>query len=188
MAESEDRFATWLEASMRARGLTQAELARSMGVAETQVSRWRRGLAVPTVRSLQRLAETFAVPRTTLDSLAGYPTGEPEEGQGSEARRPELPGELQAYQMLLGQLLAQRVPRELWQVYVAGCAALAEALERSFQATLRRAEEQLREAPGGSDESPAHPEPRAPQSTQQLGFRVPGRQQAERSEEPNRAT
>ena len=66
--------------TMERRGLSQADLARVVGVADAQVSRWRRGRVIPTVRSLQRIADTFGVPRATLDSLAGYPTGErPEE-------------------------------------------------------------------------------------------------------------
>src|SRR5438105_4179812 len=52
-APDSTRFAGWLETSMRSRGLTQAQLARSVGVADTQVSRWRRGHVVPTVQYLQ---------------------------------------------------------------------------------------------------------------------------------------
>src|SRR5579884_3421999 len=110
MAETDGRFPVWLEATMRSRGLSQAQLARRMGVAETQVSRWRRGLAVPTVRSLQR--------------LAGYPSGTPGDPDIDDAGRD---AELRAYQALLGQLIAERVPHELWQVYLAGCAALADS-------------------------------------------------------------
>ncbi|HET7036124.1 MAG TPA: helix-turn-helix transcriptional regulator [Thermomicrobiaceae bacterium] len=157
----EEGFPLWLEATLRTRGLSQAQLARELGVAETQVSRWRRGLAVPTVQSLQRLAEALAVPRTALEQLAGYPSGTPaSEERGHDAA---LAAELHAHQALLGQLLAQRVPRELWQVYVAGCAALADALGRSFQETLRRAEDEL----AGAEWEPAL------RAGEQLGFRVP---------------
>src|SRR5579884_4193732 len=133
MAETDGRFPVWLEATMRSRGLSQAQLARRMGVAETQVSRWRRGLAVPTVRSLQRLAETFDVPRTSLEQLAGYPSGTPGDPDIDDAGRD---AELRAYQALLGQLIAERVPHALWQAYLAGCAALAVSLRRSFETTL----------------------------------------------------
>ena len=39
MNDAGDRFPAWLELTMRARGMSQAQLARSMGVGETQVSR-----------------------------------------------------------------------------------------------------------------------------------------------------
>ncbi len=70
-AQQRSRFGGWLAASMQSRGLTQAQLARSVGVADTQVSRWRRGQVVPTVQYLQRLADTFGVERATLDRLRG---------------------------------------------------------------------------------------------------------------------
>src|SRR3954449_12274867 len=93
-----NRFGGWLEASMRSRGLTQAQLARSVGVADTQVSRWRRGQVVPTVQYLQRIADAFGVDRVTLDRLVGYPVAEAREGSDAE---PELEAELQAHQARL---------------------------------------------------------------------------------------
>src|SRR5437879_11738037 len=86
------RFAGWLQASMRSHGLTQAQLARSVGVADTQVSRWRRGQVVPTVMYLQRLADAFGVPRVTLDQLLGLPVAPPPDAE------PELEAELPAHQ------------------------------------------------------------------------------------------
>src|ERR1700694_5305072 len=88
-----NRFAGWLQASMHHRGLTQAQLARSVGVADTQISRWRRGQVVPTVQYLQRLADTFGIDRVTLDQLVGLPVAQAH-GTG---REPELEAELQAH-------------------------------------------------------------------------------------------
>src|ERR1051326_8206695 len=93
------RFAGWLEASMHSRGLTQAQLARSVGVADTQVSRWRRGQVVPTVQYLQRLADTFGVSRVTLDQLVGLPVAQ------APGQEPELEAELQAYQARLRDVM-----------------------------------------------------------------------------------
>src|SRR5579859_1382484 len=90
------RFAGWLEASMRSRGLTQAQLARSVGVADTQVSRWRRGHVVPSVQYLQRLADTFGIERMTLDQLVGLPVA-----QAGHDDDPEREAELQAQQARL---------------------------------------------------------------------------------------
>lgn len=165
MSELRDpnRFTLWLNNSMESRRLSQADLARAVGVGDAQVSRWRRGQVVPTVHSLQRIADTFGVPRAMLDSLAGYPSGERDEPGGEPddlARRAEI----RAYQAWFGEQLERQVPRELWRVYADGCAALAEALGGSFRATLERAEEV---APGVGRE----PEADEPHPRREIGFR-----------------
>src|SRR2546423_13447728 len=96
------RFAGWLQASMRSHGLTQAQLARSVGVADTQVSRWRRGQVVPTVQYLQRLADAFGVERMTLDQLVGLPVAQAQQGD------PEVEAELQAHQARLREVMQNR--------------------------------------------------------------------------------
>ncbi len=170
MHGTDDDFAAWLEMTMRTRGLSQAQLARTMGVGETQVSRWRRGLAVPTVHSLQRLAETLGVPRATLDQLAGYPTG-----RGVpivyESDDEEPAEELKAHLAILADLMEQRVPREMWHVYVEGCSALADALARSYKGTLERA---------GIDPDAEDPR-KLSRSPERLGFREPTRYDTEES-------
>lgn len=180
MDRVDDGFPAWLEATMRSRGLSQAQLARTLGVGEAQVSRWRRGLAVPTVRSLQRLAVTLGVARTTLDQLAGYPTANVLEPSSCGRWSAEQAGELHAYQAALAQLLEQRVPRELWQVYVSGCEALAAALEQSFDTTLRRADRLRGTEPGVDDASAGDAGSWTPSSGRQLGFGAPGPRRSER--------
>jgi len=159
VSDSDDldtRFVLWLNQTMEHRGYSQADLARAVGVADAQVSRWRRGQVVPNVHSLQRLADTFGVPRATLDSLAGLPSDE----TASESSDPgELirRAEVQAYQAWFGQLLATQVPPELWRVYVEGCAALAQSLGGAFSATLanaQRAVEALDAPDDAADERP----------------------------------
>ena len=148
MVPHPDQFAAWLNLLMERQGLSQAELARTIGVADAQVSRWRRGQVVPTVRSLQRIADTFAVPRGTLDHLAGYPTGELPGPEADNARDPLLASELRLYQVWYGQLLEQQVPRSLWRVYTEECAALARALTLSWQTALQSVEEEHERAAG----------------------------------------
>ena len=149
MDEAENRFPTWLSATMESRRLSQAGLARAVGVTDAQVSRWRRGQVVPTVRSLQRIADTFGVPRATLDRLAGYPVGEPPEGAEGEPPDPALQAELEVYRAWYGRLLEQKIPRSLWRVYAETCSALADALSASFHDALGKAQREL-EA-GGSE-------------------------------------
>src|SRR5437588_12755694 len=106
------RFAGWLEASMRSRGMTQAQLARCVGVADTQISRWRRGQVVPTLAYLQRLADTFGVERVTLDELVGLPVAQAR--RDAEARAdPEQEAELQAYQARFREVLQSKLPRAM---------------------------------------------------------------------------
>ena len=154
-----NRFGGWLQASMRSRGLTQAQLARSVGVADTQVSRWRRGQVVPTVPYLQRLADTFGVQRITLDELVGLPVAQAREGGGQPAE-PEVEAELQAYQARLREAMQRKLPRSMWRAYVKACLALADGLGASASRALRESLERLGDVP--DDEPP----PERP-----LGFR-----------------
>jgi transcriptional regulator with XRE-family HTH domain len=133
--EERVRFAGWLAATMQSRGLTQAQLARSVGVADTQVSRWRRGQVVPTVQYLQRLADTFGVERTTLDRLVGYPVAEAAAGTGSVEAETEA--ELQALQARLREAMQTRLPRSMWRAYVDACVALADGLGSSARRIVR---------------------------------------------------
>ena len=141
MPDSTTPFAAWLEATMQRQGLSQAGLAREVGVADAQVSRWRRGQVVPSVRYLQRLADTFGVPRATLDRLAGYPVAEAP-APAADAGETERLAERQAYEAWFGRLLEQTVPRPLWPAYAEACAALAEALGTAFTTAQGTAQEQ----------------------------------------------
>ncbi len=109
---------------MHSRGLTQAQLARSVGVADAQVSRWRRGQVVPTVQYLQRLADAFGIQRVTLDQLVGLPVAQ----DGPGGLEPEVEAELQAHQARLRDVMQRTLPRQMWRAYVEACAALAEGL------------------------------------------------------------
>ena len=154
-----NRFGGWLEASMRSRGLTQAQLARSVGVADTQVSRWRRGQVVPTVQYLQRLADTFGVQRSALDELVGLPVAQARQGGGQPAE-PEVEAELQAYQARLREAMQRKLPRSMWRAYVEACLALADGLGASASRALRESLGRL------EDDPDREPPPERP-----LGFR-----------------
>ena len=131
------RFAGWLQASMLNRGLSQAQLARSVGVADTQVSRWRRGHVVPTLQYLQRLADTFGIERVTLDRLVGLPVAQAPQGPDGPRVEPEVAAELEAYQARLREVLEKRLPRAMWRAYVEACVALADGLNASATRVVR---------------------------------------------------
>ena len=127
------RFGGWLATTMQHRGLSQAQLARSVGVADTQVSRWRRGQVVPTVQYLQRIADTFGVERGLLESMVGYPVAE----AGSAAPDPEVEAELQVAQARVREAMQKRLPRSMWRAYVEACVALADGLAGSARSVVR---------------------------------------------------
>jgi transcriptional regulator with XRE-family HTH domain len=151
------RFAGWLQASMHSRGLSQAQLARSVGVADTQVSRWRRGQVVPTVQYLQRLADTFGIHRATLDQLVGLPVAQAD----TRGADPTVEAELQAHQARIREVMERRLPAEMWRAYVEACVALAEGLGASTTRALRESVERASE----------RTDPDAPPPERPLGFR-----------------
>jgi transcriptional regulator with XRE-family HTH domain len=128
-------FAQWLNATMQSRGLSQAAVARDLGVADAQVSRWRRGQVIPSVRYLQQLATTFDVPRARLERMAGYPTEQPAEGID-----PEMDAELDALAARFRELLETRISPDLWRTYADACEALAARLAGSFEDVAQAAE------------------------------------------------
>jgi transcriptional regulator with XRE-family HTH domain len=156
-AGAEVSFGAWLSAAMRERGLSQAALARRIGVDDAQVSRWRRGLVVPSVGHLQRIAGALDVPRVLLDRIAGYPVPdeaeillpepvppprpEPPAGRPTQAtpdgdRDPALVTEADAYGAWFARLLEKRVPPGLWRAYASACLALADGLTGGYADAL----------------------------------------------------
>jgi transcriptional regulator with XRE-family HTH domain len=150
MQDARARFSGWLDRSMHSRGLTQAQLARSVGVADAQVSRWRRGQVVPTVPYLQRLADAFGVERAMLDRLVGLPVAE-----ASVDGDPADEAELQAHQARLRQIMQQRLPRSMWPAFVEACSAVADALN----ASTKRTSGEHRERPLGFGSPGGSPHP-----------------------------
>jgi transcriptional regulator with XRE-family HTH domain len=150
--EARARFSGWLATTMQTRGLSQAQLARSVGVADTQVSRWRRGQVVPTVQYLQRIADTFGVQRATLDRLVGYPVEAEAAGGDVDA---DVEAELQALQAKLREAMQSKLPRTMWRAYVDACIALADGLGTSARRVVR--ESMLQHSERGGSEGPERP-------------------------------
>lgn len=73
------------------RGLTQAALARTVGVSRQTVSRWERGFIVPSAANLISLSQLYGVP---LDELAGgelFAREEPAAPEAPKAPETETP-------------------------------------------------------------------------------------------------
>ena len=150
MSDTASPFGEWLTATMRSRDLSQAALARTVGVADAQVSRWRRGQVVPSVRHLQRLAEALDVPRVGLDRLAGYPTADGGDGVEAGDPDPARQAELATYRARFGQTLERTVPRHLWRAYAEACEALAEAMGASYDEAVAAGRDVSTARPGGA--------------------------------------
>ena len=87
--ESGREWAAYLESAMRSAGLSQAELARRSGLAESMVSRWLRGLNQPDVPNLRRVRPVLGVPMLELIVAAGYLSLE--EAELQDAPQPPAP-------------------------------------------------------------------------------------------------
>ena len=87
--ESGREWAAYLESAMRSAGLTQAELARRSGLAESMVSRWLRGLNQPDVPNLRRVRPVLGVSMLELIVAAGYLSLE--EAELQDAPEPPAP-------------------------------------------------------------------------------------------------
>ncbi len=65
-------FADWLREQMRARDLSNADLARQVNVGRVTVTSWLRGRSVPYTETCTRLAAALDVPLDEVMRWAGY--------------------------------------------------------------------------------------------------------------------
>lgn len=99
-------WASYLDASMRGAGLSQAELARRSGLAESMVSRWLRGMNQPDVPNLRRVRPVLGVPMLELLVAAGHLT--PDEAALTDRPEPPVLGR-RAVEVDLGGLTENQV-------------------------------------------------------------------------------
>ena len=135
MKDTAKQFAEWFSASIQARGVTQAEVARQLGVADAQVSRWRRGFVVPSRDHARRIAATFGVPTAAVEQLVGLDGPVAENTEPGDID-PVRQAEEQAVLHSLATVLETTVPRHLWKAYVEACTVLAEQMTAAFDNAL----------------------------------------------------
>jgi transcriptional regulator with XRE-family HTH domain len=82
-----DNLTNWIEQNQRARGWTQAELARRAGISQGAISRVLSGSRGPGVEFCKSIAKAFSVPDRDVLQIAGLMTDDPEPapGQGEMA-------------------------------------------------------------------------------------------------------
>jgi transcriptional regulator with XRE-family HTH domain len=145
---------------MRSAGLTQAELARSSGLAESMVSRWLRGLNQPDVPNLRRMRPVLGVPMLELLVAAGYltldeaqlrdaptPPGPVRLGMSTEGLTPEQVRQVEDYAAFLRGQNARAgsqepVPEEPLRYAAYGGARLSRDQEDRARKQARRAREE----------------------------------------------
>lgn len=76
-------FGSTIAALRKEKGMTQLELAQSMGVTDKAVSKWERNLSFPDVASLPRLAEQLGI---SVDELLEAKTSAQEEPARNKVR------------------------------------------------------------------------------------------------------
>jgi transcriptional regulator with XRE-family HTH domain len=57
---------------MRRRGLSPSHLAAEIGISHSTISRWLRGLDIPSTKSCRKLAEYSGIPLQKILSLSGH--------------------------------------------------------------------------------------------------------------------
>jgi transcriptional regulator with XRE-family HTH domain len=95
MAPRHRQFATFLAERRKARGLTQPQLAKTLGVSKSNVHYWEAGEYLPKTNLLEPLARALHVSYEDLFALAGYshPEGLPEFTPYLRAKYTALPDE-----------------------------------------------------------------------------------------------
>lgn len=134
MKEAARPFAEWLSASMQRRSLSQAEVARQIGVADAQVSRWRRGHVRPSHHHVRQIAAAFHVPTETIEELAGY--GRSIATSNERDIDPVQAAEEQAILHALADILEKRLPRSLWSAYLKACEVLAQEMAHALEQAM----------------------------------------------------
>lgn len=112
-------------------GMTQAQLADALGVAQNHISRWERGTVNPRADTLRKMADIFSCHMDDITpavkKLKGKDTftRKAYEGPTSEQHRRELQVQQaceysgwRRYPTLM-HLLVKRIPAEWWDVYTA---------------------------------------------------------------------
>lgn len=126
--ETFDQLINWL---MQEHRLTQRQLAATIGVSDSQVSRWRRGLGGVSVEAIDKICERFPLDRQWVKSLANLGDSTL---ASTIAEDPAMEAERQRWRQWFDELREKKVPRSLWTAYTAACEGLAESFSSAQSA------------------------------------------------------
>ncbi len=114
-------FARALNNLMKQADMTQAEVAKSIEVWDSLVSRWRNGGGIE-LSNVRALADLFGVAREPLETLAGFGASPLASTQTNPADQLER----EYWHKWYDSLREERVPRWAWTAYTAACNALGD--------------------------------------------------------------
>lgn len=66
------KFGEWFDSLMTAHGYTNADLARRTDITRVMVGKYRRGMARPSPKTAQKIADAFGLNPFDVMSVAGY--------------------------------------------------------------------------------------------------------------------
>lgn len=106
-----EQFAAFINALLDSQNLSGAQAARRLKVAQSQVSRWRRGEGGISLENLHRIHEVFGTDLNYLKRLAGLPASSPSTVQEDEF--PELDAMIDAERVEIHEELRD-IPQLFW--------------------------------------------------------------------------
>lgn len=140
-------FRGFFNALLESRGLSGAQAARKLGVAQSQVSRWKRGEGGISLENLQRIHETFGIDLAYLTGLAGI------RDSSASTVNDSIEAERQLWRARYDDLIEKKVPRWAREAYIAACEALAEAYNQMRPGQLNSANDTSLNAPANENDT-----------------------------------
>lgn len=124
------QFAEYFNVLLAQHKLNGADAARRLKVAQSQVSRWKRGEGGISLENLQRIHDVFGTDLTYLMQLAGLRASTPSTANSD----PAVEIERQRWRAWFDELREKKVPKSLWTAYTAACEALADSFSTAANA------------------------------------------------------
>lgn len=108
-------FGIWLDARMEETGWTQARLARTTGVAQSQISRYRNGEMTPDPATIRKLALALDSDVEEMMVLAGHVVGDERRAARTYIVRTDDPKVHQLFRVV-GEVAEDAKPAEIEQI------------------------------------------------------------------------
>lgn len=140
------QFAEFLNALLESQGLSGAQAARRLHVAQSQVSRWRRGEGGVSLENLTRIHEEFGIDLGTLRRLAGY--GDSTSSTMKEGIDPEVEAIFDAERAETHEAL-RGIPKTFWPTILTAWRDARRMTVNNIAAALELAQSQTINTPEG---------------------------------------
>lgn len=128
---AEERFGKFFDSLLSQSDMSGAEAARRLRVAQSQVSRWRRGEGGLSQQSLQRISEVFGTDLNYLREIAGLTDTGPSVYR-ADAVDPLINARLDAVRARARELL-EGIPTAYWATFLESSQSMIEELARAYE-------------------------------------------------------